>query len=286
MKKEDLIDAIGRIDGKYVMEAEYTGKIKTGSIMNFSRYQAWISLAACLCILVLAGYIGGNYLLRVDKGKSMEESMDMSAAITTEEAADEAMPESTTEGTEEDSMEASTESSTEDTVDESVIRDESANKENMESAETESAKEDMQLTSPPVLTAIYAEDKTQLSIHSGTSSWSYQSGEDWNTVETDSLHPVEQQYDDTNTIYLVNNADNDTNVIELQFEVIPDRLEILNCWKEGTKVNENMAANVSDKSNILVPFTDGNYIYEIVAYWDHADYRGTAYYSLKTVVNK
>lgn len=291
MKRVDLIDAIGGIDGKYVMEAEYQGKVKQHKVLSFGSYQTWISLAACLCVLVLAGYVGGNHLL--NRNKHMEGIEKVSEITATGDASEEVSQESAVEESawEEDALaESAVVESTEADID-AVDEGGDAFGEEAQSGDGAST-EEMQagnnpiLEEPPVLTIKYAGDGTQLSIRSGSSEWNRRvEGDEWIGVVADAAMPLEQKYDETNTIYLMDNIQSDKNSVELQFEVMPDRLEVTDCWKEGSKVNENMAAIESGKANILVPFTDGSYIYEIVAYWDSTDYRGTAYYCIRTVSN-
>ena len=55
MRKEDLIDAMGEIEDKYVVEAEeirFSKRKKTRRTMR-----NLTSLAACLCVLVIGGFV-------------------------------------------------------------------------------------------------------------------------------------------------------------------------------------------------------------------------------------
>ena len=294
MKKEDLIDAIGNIDGKYVVEAEYEGKIKKKSKITRLKYQAWISLAACLCILVAAGYAGGRYFMRVERGPiegvaeaAMEnEVTELESAV----AEDTIVENATTEENVREGMASGDaiieEKEETDTATKGQLQSATQEKSDMNASKDSAANETI-LTEPPEMTVMYLYDGTEVSIHSGASSWSYRINEnEWSSMETDAEHPLYQKYDASNTIELANKKESDTGVMRFNFDVTPERIEVLNCWKVGAKVTESVEAIKTRSVNEFIPFTDGDYIYEVAAYWDCEEYRGTAYYCFRTGIPK
>lgn len=97
MKKEELLDAVGEIDDKYVAEAEQYNSIgQNEKRVSNRRWRRWVPMAAGLCVLMIGGFVwsmqdnfksstssaSGTSGSSVDGGVNSEETQDTIESAT------------------------------------------------------------------------------------------------------------------------------------------------------------------------------------------------------------
>ena len=149
------------------------------------------------------------------------------------------------------------------------------------------------LTEAPELTVKTA-DQT-ITAMQGTTSWMYHvEGDTWSGLETDSMHPLDNnsreiipvlRYNALSTISHMKPND-----AILLFDYVPDSVSV-RCWDEkywgNPEGNDNKAELLPyEGPNFCIELKDRGYIYEVIAEWNsNSEYNGTARYSFYAAPN-
>ena len=143
------------------------------------------------------------------------------------------------------------------------------------------------LTDAPELTVETADQN--ITAMQGTTSWMYHvEGDTWSGLETDSMHPLDNNSREIIPVLRYNTLStnkrmkpNDANLL---FDPVPDSVTV-RCWDEkywgNPEENDNKAELLPYKGyNFCIELKDGGYIYEVIAEWNsNPKYNGTARYS-------
>ena len=140
---------------------------------------------------------------------------------------------------------------------------------------------------PPALTLTYAEE-THTALQ-GTSSWTYQTGEESFSVCADSVHPLQAK--DRMPFFLTS----ETDTVSLLWEIPPDAV-FARCYEsdawgtydaKSTNIPVMSLQICSDKEEepqFHLALKEGNYIYEITAEWNASElWGGRSNYSFYTL---